>query len=384
MTTATSIVQSAYREGNLIPPGKQPTTDEQTEALASLQRIVDGIMGFELGETLNDWLVPNPQRTAPVAAKWPQGPFNSAADPAPWAAPGPTSSPNVWPYPPTNRRIVFGSVTNTVYFPESPLNGSRMGIVQGSGLGDNGVPGTATGVLTYVALPTASDTITVNGQVYTWKAAVTTANDVLIGPSIAGSLVYLASAINGGYGSGTNYGPGTVANAGVTASVNAATDTLTATAIASGTGGNSIGTTSTDTNGTWGATKLAGGTTVAILTLDGNGRYIDNAGQQDFQTPVPSLEWVFRADLGMWVRTNDMTLTDNMPFPTMFDDFFICVLAKRMAPRYNKVVSNETQLTATNTLMNFRAFYRQAQVTTYGSENYPRTDMSYLGGSWWW
>lgn len=383
MTTATSIIQAGYREGNLIPPGKQPTTDEQTEALAALQRIVDGIMGFELGESLNDWLVPNPQRTAPVAAKWPQGPFNSLDDPAPWAAPGPTSSPNVWPYPPTNRRIVFGSVTNTVYFPESPLNGSRMGIVQGSGLGDNGVPGTATGALTYTALPTAATkTVTINGQVYTFQTAVAVANDVLLGPSIAGSLVNLAAAINASYGNGTLYGAGTVANTGVSAAASLAV--LTVTALQSGTGGNSIATTTTDTNASWGAATLAGGTTGAILTLDGNGRYIDQGGQQSFQTPVPPLTWVFRADLGSWVRTNALSLTDQIPFPSMFDDFFICVLAKRLAPRYNKVLSNETTLTAQNALMNFRAFYRQAQVTTYGSENFPRTDMSYLGGSWWW
>src|SRR5579872_5158896 len=153
MTVVSSIIQSAYREGNLIPAGKSPTVTEQTECLASLQRIIDGIMGFEMGELLEDWLVPNPQRTAPVAANWPQGPFYNGADPAPWADPGSATSSNVWPYPPTNRRILFGSVTNTVFFPEMPLDGSRMSIVQGSGLGDSGVPGTAAGALTYAGLP---------------------------------------------------------------------------------------------------------------------------------------------------------------------------------------------------------------------------------------
>lgn len=382
MTIASSIIQSAYREGNLIPAGKTPTTAEQIECLASLERIIEGIKGFEMGEMLEDWLVPAPQRTAPVAARWPQGPFSSATDSAPWAATGSTTSPNVWPYPPTQRRIVFGSVSQTVYFPESPMNGSRMAIVQGSGLGDNGVPGTATDVLTYTGLPVAATTVTVDGVVYTWRAAVTAANDVLIGPSIAGSLVYLAAAINGGAQSGTVYGPGTVSNPGVTASASLAT--LTVTAILSGTGGNAIGATTTSGNGSWASATLTGGTAGAILTLDGNGRYIDNAGQQSFQTPIPTLDWVYRADLAMWVRATQLTLTDNMPFPGIFDDFFICVLAKRTAPRYNKVVSNETQLTAQRSLANFQAYYRQAQVTTYGSENMPRTDQSYLSGSWWW
>jgi hypothetical protein len=228
----------------------------------------------------------------------------------------------------------------------------------------------------------AGTTVTINGQVYTWQAAVAAANDVLIGPSIAGSLVYLAAAINGGAQSGIAYGPGTVANTGVTAS--ASLSVLTTTAILSGTGGNAITTTTTSGNGSWGAATLAGGTAGAILTLDGNGRYIDRAGQQSFQTPVPSLQWVYRADLGMWVRANQLTLTDNMPFPSQFDDFFICVLAKRTAPRYNKVLSTETQQTAQTVMMNFRAYYRQSQVTTYGSQDMPRTDQSYLGGSWWW
>lgn len=382
MTTAAGIIQAAYREGNIVAAGKSPTTNEQTEALGSLQRIVDGIMGFEMGELLEDWLVPNPQRTAPVAARWPQGPFSSASDPAPFAAPGPTTSPNVWPYPPTQRRIVFGSVSQTVYFPESPVDGSRMAIVQGSGLGDNGVPGTASDVLTYTGLPVAGTTVTVNGQAYTWRAAVALANEVLIGPSIAGSLVNMAAAINGGAQSGVAYGPGTVANTGVTASCSLAT--LTATAIQSGTGGNAIAAATTSGNGSWATATLTGGTAGAILTLDGNGRYIDRASQQAFQTPIPPLVWVYRADLGQWVRAASLTLTDNMPFPPQFDDFFICVLNKRTAPRYNKVVSNETQLTAQTVLMNFRAYYRQSQVTTYGSENMPRTDQSYLGGSWWW
>lgn len=382
MTTAAGIIQAAYREGNLIAFGKSPVANEQIEALGSLQRILDGIMGFEMGELLEDWLVPNPQRTAPVAARWPQGPFSSASDPAPFAAPGPTTSPNVWPYPPTQRRIVFGSVSQTVYFPESPVDGSRMAIVQGSGLGDAGVPGTATGILTYTALPVAAATEVINGQTYTWRVAPAVANDVAIGPSVAGSLVNLVAAINGGAQSGVAYGAGTVANAGVTASCSLVT--LTVTAILSGTGGNAITTVTTTAGASWAAATLAGGTAGAILTLDGNGRYIDRAGQQSFQTPIPPLTWVFRADLGMWVRTNQLTLTDNMPFPTQFDDFFICVLMKRTAPRYNKVVSNETQLTAQTVLMNFRAYYRQSQVTTYGSENMPRTDQSYLGGSWWW
>jgi hypothetical protein len=382
MTTVTQIIQAAYREGNLIGAGKSPTSAELIEAVPMVNRVIAGLMGFEMGEPLTDWLVPSPQRTAPVAARWPQGPLVSFAEDNPLNL---GQSNCVWPYPPTNKRIVFGAVTGTVYFPEAPLDGSRMAIVQGSGLGCSGVPGTATGALTYTALPVAATTVTINAQVYTWRAALTSpavANEVLIGPSVAGSLVYLAAAINGGVGSGTTYSSNTVANTGVTASCSQSV--LTVTAILSGTAGNSIATTTTSGTGSWGAATLAGGTAGAILTLDGNGRYISNAGTQAYQTPVPRMQWVFRADTGIWMPTQDLTATDTMPFPEDFDDFFICVTAKRLAPRYTKVLSAETQLTAKTSLMNFKSYYRQAALTTYNSENIPRTDQSYLGGSWWW
>ncbi len=130
-TLASVLIQAAMREGNLIAAGASPTAAERTEALASLNRIINGVFGNELGENLTDWIVPAPQRTAPVAANYPQFPDAHA----------PTSS--TYPYPPKNSRIVFGSVANTVYFPEAPDDGSRMAVVQGSGAGDGGVVGAA-------------------------------------------------------------------------------------------------------------------------------------------------------------------------------------------------------------------------------------------------
>lgn len=143
MTTASKIVQSAYREGNLIPAGKVPTDDEVTEALDRLYNIVLAVFGTEMGENLVDWLVPAPQRTAPVAANFPQGPLIAGFDEAGSSALLGNNSNAIWPYPPKNSRLVFGSVATTVYFPEAPDDGSRMAIVQGSGAGDGGVTGAA-------------------------------------------------------------------------------------------------------------------------------------------------------------------------------------------------------------------------------------------------
>jgi hypothetical protein len=139
VTTATVIIQAALREGNLIPAGKSPTTAEQTEALERLNRLVSGVFGYELGENLSDWMAPTPQRTAPVAANYPQGPLLNGIDAAiPF---NPQLDVSQWPYPPPNSRIVFGRVTSTVYFPEAPSDGARMAVVMGSGAGDGGDDG---------------------------------------------------------------------------------------------------------------------------------------------------------------------------------------------------------------------------------------------------
>ena len=263
MTQAQWIVQQAYRELNIFPVGTTGSTAEQTEGLYRLNRLIDSLFGFELGENLEDWLFPAPQRTAPIAARYPQGPLVTDS-----FLTGSMASTYIYPYPPTNRRIIFGSVTGTLYFPEKPNDGSRMGLLPGTGAGDSGSTG-------------------------------------------------------------------------------------------------------------------------ATLTLDGNGRYINSTGatmatQATYPVPVPTQEWFYRADLGQWLLRQEMTLTDQLIFPADLDDFFIGALARRVAPLYNKVVSTETINAAMQALKRLQARYRQTQVTTYGSQDIPRTDQSYLGGSWWW
>lgn len=130
MTDATTIIQAAYREGNLIPVGKQPTSDEVAEALPRLNKYVQGVFGYEMGENLRDWLFPGKQRTAPVQANYPQFPLTKGS----LASAQPQ-------YPPTNSRIIFGSVSGTLYFPENPDDGARMAVAQGSGAGDSGTVG---------------------------------------------------------------------------------------------------------------------------------------------------------------------------------------------------------------------------------------------------
>lgn len=126
MTTALSLITSALREGNLIPVGTTPTSAEQTEGLERLNSLITSTFGTLMGEGLSDWVVPQPQRTASVAANYPQLPLAQNA-PA-----------SITRYPPNNSRLIWGGVTGTIYFPEAPNDGSRMALVQGSGLGSGG------------------------------------------------------------------------------------------------------------------------------------------------------------------------------------------------------------------------------------------------------
>lgn len=264
MTTAKSIIQSAYREGNLIPAGTTPTAAEQAEALERLNRLVQGTYGFEMGENLADWQFPAPQRTAPIAANYPGLPFptDTAGDiwPLPIAS-DPTIA--IYPYPPVNTRVVFGGVAGTLFFPEAPLDGARMGLVQGSGAGDSGAPG-------------------------------------------------------------------------------------------------------------------------AVLTLDGNGRTIQGSATKTFTDPVVAQSWLYRADLADWTLVADMAITDNMPFPSELDDLWICALAIRLGPRFNKPTMPETAAALKVAMTRFKARYRQAAVITYGSSDIPRSLQSYISGRWWW
>ena len=182
MTTATTIVTRAYRAGNIIAAGVTPSTAQQNEALDILNANISATLGYELGEQLSDWPVPTPQRTAPVAANYPQLPYPETQDALIIGNPlssDPTS--NVYPYPPKNSRIIFGGVAATVYFPEAPDNGTRMAIAQGSGAGDSGAVLTLNGngrTIEGSNTKTYTDPVTAREWVYRsdlgdWKAVTT-------------------------------------------------------------------------------------------------------------------------------------------------------------------------------------------------------------------
>lgn len=114
------------------------------------------------------------------------------------------------------------------------------------------------GVLTLTGDPVAAETVTIGTQVYTWVAAVSAADEILIGATEADSLDNLIAAINGAAGEGSLYGTGTVTNVDVTAA-DGVGDTMDVTAIAPGVAGDLIVTTETMTVGSFGGAVLGSG-----------------------------------------------------------------------------------------------------------------------------
>lgn len=147
----------------------------------------------------------------------------------------------------------------------------------------------ATGVLTGTDVFSDGETITIggsNGKTYTMKTALSSpavVNEVLIGASLAASLDNLKSAINGSAGEGTTYSTGTVAHPNVTATTN--TDTAqTVEAYRVGTYGNSITTTETGDNCSWGAATLENGANANFLITN---TYTLATGSQVVTFPEP-------------------------------------------------------------------------------------------------
>ncbi len=55
MTLISSIIQDAFREGNILPLGRVPNENQSTEALRLYQQNIRSIYGSEAGEDLIDW-----------------------------------------------------------------------------------------------------------------------------------------------------------------------------------------------------------------------------------------------------------------------------------------------------------------------------------------
>jgi hypothetical protein len=127
----------------------------------------------------------------------------------------------------------------------------------------------ATGTLTAAANFGNTETVTLGTKTYTFQTVLTNVDgNVLIGAAASESLDNLIAAINLAAGAGTLYAAATTANTLAFAEAGAG-DTLVATAKVGGTGGNSVATTETAANASWGAATLTGGSNTAnFVVLD--------------------------------------------------------------------------------------------------------------------
>lgn len=112
---------------------------------------------------------------------------------------------------------------------------------------------------TTLASGAAAETATLDTHAYSFVNYLSgVADQVLIGATASDTLDNLIAAVNGAAGSGTLYGTGTVAHSTVDVAAGAG-DTMTVAAKTAGTAGNSIATTETMAQGSFGATTLTGG-----------------------------------------------------------------------------------------------------------------------------
>lgn len=93
------------------------------------------------------------------------------------------------------------------------------------------------------------------------------------------------------------------------------------------------------------------------LTINGNGRKIENALSVTLSTDGDNKQWFYRKDLGGWQLLSDITVDGNSPFPREFDELFVTMLALRLAPRNGLATAPETVSTLTEGMRAFRARY---------------------------
>jgi len=132
------------------------------------------------------------------------------------------------------------------------------------------------------------------------------------------------------------------------------------------------------------------------LTLDADGRRIEDATSLVLDTDGEARSWLYRAELGNWIRVDSLTVDSELPFPAEFDDAFITMLALRLNPRYGRAIAQETLVAMERAISLLRARYSQQVVTpadigvlrpttqVYNTRFYwPYRGWGNWGGPWW-
>jgi len=96
------------------------------------------------------------------------------------------------------------------------------------------------------------------------------------------------------------------------------------------------------------------------ITLDGNGRTIEGTPNVLLDTDGTFQEWMYRADLGDWMKVSNVVAADENPFPDKFDTMFVILLAMRLSPRYGRALPAESVAALKQNKREFVARYLQA------------------------
>ncbi len=102
------------------------------------------------------------------------------------------------------------------------------------------------------------------------------------------------------------------------------------------------------------------------LTVNGNGRSIENLTSKVYNTNSQAREFIYREDLGNWQVITPLEADDEFPFPQEFDDKFIIELSGRINPRNATQMDQQSVQRYGTVNRNFKARYRQGN--EWGSE----------------
>lgn len=97
------------------------------------------------------------------------------------------------------------------------------------------------------------------------------------------------------------------------------------------------------------------------VTLDANGRTIEDAATKVLNVNGTFQEWFYRADLGQWVKISPLVEADNLPFPDEFEAMFVILLAMRLNPRYGRQMGDQSAAVLKQGRTSFVARYLQSQ-----------------------
>jgi hypothetical protein len=97
------------------------------------------------------------------------------------------------------------------------------------------------------------------------------------------------------------------------------------------------------------------------VTLMGNGRLIDGVASVVLNTNALNKTWVYNEDVSGWQALSTLALTDLLPFPVEFDDYFIITLAGRLNPRYGRSLSDLSLARLQELREQLEARYRQTR-----------------------